>query len=263
MIGAHPDDCEWKTGGLATKYRNLGHVVKYVSVTNGNAGHHTMDPTSLAERRRAEAFRVSKETGIEYEVFDIPDGRLEPNLVNRERVITLIRDFHPDLIFTHRTVDYHPDHRNTGQLVMDASYLIRVPIICPRVPPVRKNPVILYMYDGFQKPIPLKPDVAVAIDGCMESKARMQHCHASQFYEWLPWVSDYEGQIPVGDAERLEWTLKSTIERDTSLANKYRKQIEDRYGETEGKSIVCAEFFEVSEYGRPLQANEVDELFPR
>ena len=29
MIGAHPDDCEFKTGGLAARYRAEGHLVKF------------------------------------------------------------------------------------------------------------------------------------------------------------------------------------------------------------------------------------------
>ena len=40
MIGAHPDDCDLTCGGIAIKYSKLGHKVKFVSVTNGDAGHH-------------------------------------------------------------------------------------------------------------------------------------------------------------------------------------------------------------------------------
>ena len=42
MIGAHPDDCEIKAGGTIKLFADLGHNVRMISVTNGNAGHHQM-----------------------------------------------------------------------------------------------------------------------------------------------------------------------------------------------------------------------------
>src|SRR5207248_10460280 len=45
----------------------------------------------------------------------------------RWQVIREIRQFQPDLILTHRTNDYHPDHRAVGESVRDASYLVTVP----------------------------------------------------------------------------------------------------------------------------------------
>ena len=38
ILGAHPDDAEFHAGGLAAIYRQRGHTVKMVSVTNGGAG---------------------------------------------------------------------------------------------------------------------------------------------------------------------------------------------------------------------------------
>ena len=36
MIGAHPDDCDIKSGGTAALFIAMGHHVKFLSVTNGN-----------------------------------------------------------------------------------------------------------------------------------------------------------------------------------------------------------------------------------
>ena len=41
-IGAHPDDCDVKAGGSAVLWARAGCVVQFVSVTNGEAGHHEM-----------------------------------------------------------------------------------------------------------------------------------------------------------------------------------------------------------------------------
>ena len=262
MIGAHPDDCEFLTGGLAAKYRAQGHVVKFVSATNGNAGHHQMGGGPLALRRLEEARRVSALTGLEYEILDNDDGQLEADLSTRAQIIGLIRAFRPDLIFTHRLNDYHPDHRRTGMLVQDASYLIRVPNICPLVPHLTYTPVILYMQDGFRKPVPLSPDVVVAIDDVMDDKARMLHCHESQFYEWLPWIGGYADQVPEGDAARLAWLRAGRERYDAAVADRFRDQLIARYGEGPGRAVRCAEAFEVSEYGRPLPPNEIARWFP-
>src|SRR5215831_76894 len=51
MIGAHPDDCEFTSGGLAAKLVARGHAVKFVSATNGEAGHHKIGGGPLAQRR--------------------------------------------------------------------------------------------------------------------------------------------------------------------------------------------------------------------
>ncbi len=262
MIGAHPDDCEYLTGGLAAKYRAQGHVVKFVSVTNGNAGHHQMGGGPLALRRREETRRVSELTGIEYEILDNDDGQLEADLAARAQVIGLIREFRPDLIFTHRLNDYHPDHRRTGMLVQDASYLIRVPNICPMVPHLTHTPVILYMQDGFQKPVPISPDVVVAIDDVLDQKAAMLHCHESQFYEWLPYVGGYEDQIPDGDSARLTWMREFRERYDGGIADRFRESLIARYGEEQGQHVHFAEAFEVSEYGRPLPPDEISRWFP-
>ena len=41
MIGAHPDDCDQDGGGTAALFASKGYAVKFVSVTNGDAGHQT------------------------------------------------------------------------------------------------------------------------------------------------------------------------------------------------------------------------------
>src|SRR5262249_39746372 len=144
VIGAHPDDADIKAGGTSAKWCALGHVVRLVSLTNGQAGHQSMYGPPLADRRRAEAQAAGAVIGASYEVLDHPDGQLDDRLESRHEVIRLVRTFRPDLILTHRSTDYHPDHRFAGLLVQDASYLLTVPAICPDVPHLASCPVILY-----------------------------------------------------------------------------------------------------------------------
>src|SRR5215475_1010613 len=76
VFGAHPDDCELDAGGTAARWAKLGHKVKFVSVTNGDIGHHEMAGAILARRRTAEVMKCAKILGITSEVLDIHDGEL-------------------------------------------------------------------------------------------------------------------------------------------------------------------------------------------
>src|SRR5215469_4853 len=125
-FGAHPDDCDLGAGGLAAKYAARGDKVKFVSLTNGDAGHQSQHGDELAKRRRAEAQEAGRRIGIEYEVLDNPDGKLLPTLEVREQVIREIRQWKADIVIAPRPNDYHPDHRYTGVLVQDASYMVIV-----------------------------------------------------------------------------------------------------------------------------------------
>src|SRR5512140_2186781 len=62
-FGAHPDDCDIGAGGVAAKYAALGHKVKFVSLTNGDAGHHSQGGEALAKRRRDEAREAGRRIG--------------------------------------------------------------------------------------------------------------------------------------------------------------------------------------------------------
>src|SRR6266481_9607730 len=139
-FGAHPDDCDLGAGGLAAKYAALGHKVKFVSLTNGDAGHQSQQGEELARRRRAEAQEAGRRIGIEYEVLGNHDGSLLPTLDVREQVIREIRQWKADIVIAPRPNDYHPDHRYTGIVVQDASYMVTVPDIVADVPALRQNP---------------------------------------------------------------------------------------------------------------------------
>jgi LmbE family N-acetylglucosaminyl deacetylase len=152
-FGAHPDDCDIKFAGTAAKFVKAGHMVKFVSVTNGDAGHHEMGGGMLAMRRYKETQESAKRLGIgEYEVFDNHDGELTPTVEVRRQVIRAIRKWKADIVIAPRPNDYHPDHRYTGVLIQDAAYMVVVPNIVPDVPPLYDNPIFMYYHDGFQKP---------------------------------------------------------------------------------------------------------------
>jgi LmbE family N-acetylglucosaminyl deacetylase len=262
VIGAHPDDAE-KMGGTAAKYVALGHTVQLVSVTNGDAGHQLMGGGPLAERRTKEAQAAGRAIGAAYVVLDNHDGELMPTLENRRTIIKLIREFNPDLLFTHRPNDYHPDHRYTGILVQDAAYMVMVPNIVAGTPAMKKNPVIMFLSDHFTEPSPFKPDIVVAIDDVIEKKIDMYHCHESQMYEWLPWIGGYLQDVPEKREERRGWLAnRRVIPGAQRIADQYREKLIELYGKEKGSKVRFAEAFQVSEYGGSLTDNNRNLLFP-
>src|ERR1043165_6207456 len=64
VIGAHPDDCDQDAGGTAIIFASMGYAVKFVSVTNGDAGHQNDGGPTLAKRRFDEAQEAGKRFGV-------------------------------------------------------------------------------------------------------------------------------------------------------------------------------------------------------
>jgi LmbE family N-acetylglucosaminyl deacetylase len=261
IIGAHPDDAE-ESCGTAAKWVAAGNKVKLIAVTNGDAGHQTLGGGELARIRAQEAKNSGAVIGVEYQCLDNHDGELMPTFENRRKIIRLIREFQADVVITHRTNDYHPDHRNTGQLVLDAAYMVTVPNVCPEVPILKKNPVFLFTSDDFTKPTPFNPDVVVGIDETIEKKIDMYCCHVSQFFEWLPYNAGKLDQVPKGKEERREFVAKRYRRSAAELADKYRDKLIQLYGQEKGSKIKYAEAFEDSEYGTRLSKENIPVLFP-
>jgi LmbE family N-acetylglucosaminyl deacetylase len=263
VIGAHPDDADTCCGGTAILWAGAGHVVKFVSTTNGDTGHHAVGGIQLARRRWREAQAAGAAAGIaEYQVLDNHTGELEPTVANRKTLIRLIREFAPDAILSHRPNDYHPDHRATGQLVMDASYIVTVPNMVPLTDILPRQPVILSFEDTFTRPYPFQADVVVGIDAVTDRKLDMLHCHASQVYEWLPFNQGVLEQVPAGDADRRCWLADRYRDRFEEPALRHRAKLMELYGATRGAAIRCAEAFEVSEYGAKADGKTIRRLFP-
>jgi len=261
-FGAHPDDCDAKFGGTAALFAKMGHKVKFVALTNGDAGHQSQGGGALGKRRRAEAQRAGEILGITYDVLDNHDAELIPTLHVRHQVIRKIREWDADIVLGLRPNDYHPDHRNAGVVVQDAAYLVIVPNVTPDTPPLKKNPVFLYMKDHFQKPYPFSKDIAVIIDEVVDQKIEALAAHDSQMFEWLPWTNGMkESEIPKGDDERLAWLKKRYASR-INLSKSDKDAIKKWYPNLDLANVKHVEFFEICEYGKQPSKEEIKQMFP-
>jgi len=259
IIGAHPDDPDSDAGGTAALFAQMGYAVKFLSVTNGDAGHQSMKGVELAKRRYAETQEVAKRLGISYDVLDNHDGELMPTLDVRLQIIRKIREWNADVVIAPRPNDYHPDHRYTGILVQDGAYMVAVPNIAPETPALKKNPVYLYSSDQFIRPNPFRPDIAIDISSAFDKKISALDAHESQVYEWLPWIGGFLSEVPAGKKERIRWL---TDRMTTPVKFEVRKSLEKWYGKEKAATIKHAEAFEICEYGRRPDDNEIRRLFP-
>ncbi len=268
-IGAHPDDNEFSVGGTAAKWAARGDAVHFVSVTNGDKGHfaakYIAAPHRLAERRLVEARFAASLIGASYQTLGIHDGELYVGPEASEAMIRCIRSCGepgrgPDLVVFNRPQDYHRDHRYASQTVIDATYMLTVPMICSDVRHLDRMPVFAYWYDDFRDVVPFRPDVVVPIDEVMEQKVAMVCAHESQVFEWLPYNGGKLDEVPhASDAAARKRMINAVlVGRDGGrlqrlcTVNPGLKNI----------SAKCVEAFQMCEYGLRPDATDLSDLFP-
>jgi LmbE family N-acetylglucosaminyl deacetylase len=262
ILGAHPDDAEYHAGGLATVYRQAGHNVRMVSMTNGQAGHHVRPPEQVAQMRREEAAAAGRVIGADYVTWDIPDGELVADLATRQQVIREIRSYAPDLVLTHRPYDYHPDHRAAGQLVQDATYLVTVPNVLRDTPALFRDPVVAYLPDLFAKPCPFTVDVVLDVTEHADTIVRMLACQRSQVFEWLPYEEGVLDHVPQDEASKFVWLREWFRKHARPRAERFRQELIAAFGDQRGGQIEFCEVFEIGEHGASADAALRRKLFP-
>ena len=263
VIGGHPDDADQFAGCTAIKWADRGARVRFVSVCNGEKGWHLVPNDGVAERRRGETSAAAKAYGIErYDVWDVPDCEIEPTLELRRRMTRTVREFAPHVILTHRTCDYHADHRACSQLVQDMTYMLGLPNWCPETPVPDVRPAVFFMTDDFDFPRELRPDAVVAVDDVMDRYLDALACHASQFFEFLPVDMGLDASVVPVRSDRAavrDYLLKYHAAVKLTDATRFAGRIAEWYGSVDAPKRV--EAFEMSRYGRQLPEDELRELF--
>ena len=165
----------------------------------------------------------------------------------------------PDLVLTNRPNDYHRDHRYTAQAVLDASYVLTVPTLCPEVPHLRRMPIFAYWSDRFREGGAFRPDVVIPIDAALEIKASIGLQHESQIFEWLPYNAGRLDEVPAGAADRRRYVLERLRARGAAVLA--RPGTREALGPA-AATTTAAEAFQISEYGRQPSEAELRALFP-
>jgi LmbE family N-acetylglucosaminyl deacetylase len=181
-VGAHPDDVEICCGGTLARYALAGHHVMMGYATNGDKGHLRIPPAELAVIREREARAAAAVINAEVFWTGLPDGELFYDRPTRQIFIDMMRQARPDLILTHWSEAYHPDHVAAGQLVFSATYISTVPHIQTNHPASETVARIYFM--DVAHDVRAEAAEYVDITEVYDLKRQMLAAHASQL-EWL------------------------------------------------------------------------------
>lgn len=121
-IGAHPDDVEHCIGGTLLKLGDQGKSICIVHMTHGESGTY-----GSREKRDSEARATAEYLKADVRWMDFEDTRIEDSLDARLKMIKLIRDVRPRLIFC-QYYEYplmHRDHEATGMIVRNSFRMCR------------------------------------------------------------------------------------------------------------------------------------------
>ena len=123
VLAPHPDDETFGCGGSLAIHTAAGDSVKVIFLTNGARG----DMTGRYERnayislRQNEARSACAELGIsDIEFWPYEDRTLAECPDALERLIFLLNDFCPELVYAPSSIEFHPDHRAAAVLIFDA-----------------------------------------------------------------------------------------------------------------------------------------------
>lgn len=176
-IGAHGDDLELFCAGTLARYAERGDKVFMCVVTDGR-GRPKGDEQQIIAIRKAESAASAAVIGAEAISMGIPDGGVWFDEATRHKFIEVIRECKPDLIITHPADDYHPDHKTTSRLVMDAAQIARTANYPSKFAPHRAIVPVAFM--EAELGIGFLPEEYVDISSVWEKKLAMLDCHRSQ-----------------------------------------------------------------------------------
>ncbi len=183
-VGCHPDDAEFGCFGTLARFIAQGDEVYVCGVTNGSGGSMTLAPEEIAAIRVKEAEKAAQVLGAkQYFNLGVDDLTVNSNdPVVTDKLIDVIRQTKPDLIFTQHPDDYMRDHIETSKLAFNASFMATIPNYKTEYPCHETVAAIFYMEpEGISS---FHPTEFVDITDMLELKEQALKCHESQ-YGWL------------------------------------------------------------------------------
>jgi bacillithiol biosynthesis deacetylase BshB1 len=173
-FGAHPDDVEIGMGGTIAKYARKGYKIGICDLTLAE-----LSSNGTVELRQQEAKEAAHILGVTERVnLRLPDRSLLKNEAYIHKIVSVIREYRPSLVFAPYWVDRHPDHGNCASLVEEAvfSAAIRRYEDERNLPAHRVKSLYFYMINGFHQ-----PSFLIDISDTIELKLASLRAYKSQF----------------------------------------------------------------------------------
>jgi len=174
---AHADDEVIGIGGTLRKLADGGAAIRLVMFSEGAEGYAKPEEKSSVVKTRGEEIQgVCKILGIqEYFNLGLLDWNLKVDNCTYREMIHHIRQFQPDVIFTHSRADYN-DHITAHDVATEGWFHAAIPCAMEKDPVWRLVP--LYEFEVLQ-PI-ANPSIIVDISDTYKAKIKAMEMHASQ-----------------------------------------------------------------------------------
>ncbi len=172
FFGAHPDDVELTSGGLAALLASHGHRVIVVDLTRGE-----LASRGDVDQRAVEARAAAAELGVAArENLALPDGGIDRmDGAQQAAVVACLRRHRPSLVVAPDPEDSHPDHEEGAWLVRRACYLSGLARFTAGAGRHRPDRLLFALYRGGAR-----PDVVVDVTATWPRRMAALRAHASQ-----------------------------------------------------------------------------------
>ena len=127
VVASHPDDEILGCGGTIAKLSRSGNIVKTIILTKGISSRFDSNKNEiikLQDKLNKSSKAANKVIGVKnLKFFDLPDNQFDNNsLLSLTKVIEKeIKNFKPNIIFTHFINDLNIDHQYTSRAVLTAA----------------------------------------------------------------------------------------------------------------------------------------------
>jgi LmbE family N-acetylglucosaminyl deacetylase/glycosyltransferase involved in cell wall biosynthesis len=129
VLAPHQDDEALGCGGAILLHARHGDAVKVIFLTDGARGDvlREYDPADYVARRQREARQAAAALCVaDLDFWNAADGELPATGEVLSRLIRVLQDYRPTLVYAPSPIEFHPDHRATAALLWQA--LQQVPI---------------------------------------------------------------------------------------------------------------------------------------
>ena len=178
-FGSHPDDVELGCGGSILSAISQGLKVGIIDLTKGELG-----TRGTPEIRKKESDKASEILGVSFRKnLDFKDGFFINDKEHQLKIVEVLREHKPSIIFCNAVKDRHIDHPKGSKLVSDSCFLSGLSKINTNYNNSKNQspwtPKQIYHYIQW---FDLKPDILIDISEFQEKKMKAIMAYESQFY---------------------------------------------------------------------------------
>ncbi len=175
FIATHPDDIEITSAGTAIKMIKEGRKVGIVDLTLGE-----LSTRGNLKSRKKETENASKAMGIHFRKnLKMNDGNIENTKANREKLISVIRETRPTVIFAPYVSDRHTDHVNASHFIRESAFLSGLTKIKTGKLKAFRPQRVFYYRHAYDFPITFIVDIS----DTFKQKMKAIECYSTQFYK--------------------------------------------------------------------------------